>query len=78
MESRQHSKLDHLAQKCRSLGQILENHIVHIRSKLFSHPRFLPQGQGSRVLEILHQSCVKVFQELIIAKPDDVSASYLA
>ena len=36
------SKLDHLGQKYRSLGQIIENHIVHIRSKLFSNPSLLP------------------------------------
>ena len=36
------SKLGHLGQNCRSLGQILEKHIVHIWSKLFSHPSLLP------------------------------------
>ena len=35
------SKLGHLGQKFRSLGQIIENHIVHIRSKFFSHPCLL-------------------------------------
>ena len=38
------SKLGHLGQKYRSLGQIIENHIEHIRSKFFSHPSLLPKG----------------------------------
>ena len=50
MKSRPCSKLVHFGQNFRSLCQIIENHIVHIRSIFFT-PKLIALWSSSRVLK---------------------------
>ena len=76
MKYRPCSKLGHLGQKFRPLGQIIENHIVH--KGHFSTPMLITLRSRFQSFEILHQSYMLNFLRAIIAKPDDGSGSYLA
>ena len=51
MESKPCLKLGYVGQGSKSLGQIVENNIEHIRSKISFTPNLLPLGQGKRVLK---------------------------
>ena len=79
MESRPCSKLGHLAQKSRSLSQIIENHILYIRSKICFTTKLIALRSRFESFEIFTSKLyVKVFQELVIAKLDEGSGSYFA
>ena len=72
------SRLGHLGQKFRSLGQIIENHLVHIWSNFFHTQAYYLKVKVPEYLNFTSKIYVKVFQELLIAKPDDGSGSCLA
>ena len=56
MESRPSLKLGHVRQKSRSLGQIIENHIIHIRSKISFSLKVIALRSRFQGYEILHKS----------------------
>ena len=56
----------------KTLGQIIENHIVHKGQNLFSHPSLFLLDQGSRVLKF-YIKVIGYFIRTIIAEPGNGS-----
>ena len=54
-------KLVYVGQGSRSLGQIVENNIVHIRSKISFTPKLITIRSRFESCEILHQSYMLSF-----------------
>ena len=76
MESRPCLKLGHLGKKSRSVGQIIENHIVHIRSKISFTPKVikalwsrLQSFEFSKLYDKVFVSPAKQKQDICIAFP---------
>ena len=61
MESRPCLKLGYVGQGSRSLGQIVENNIVHFRSKISFTPKIIALRSRFESFEILHQSYLLSF-----------------
>ena len=78
MESRPCLKPGYVGQGSRSLGQIVENNIVHITTKISFTPKFIALRSRLESFEILKLKLYVKFLRAITAKPDDGSGSYLA
>ena len=55
-------KLGYVGQGSRSLGQIVENNIVHIRSIISFTPKLIALGQALRVLKFYIKVICRVFK----------------